>query len=277
MLLDRLTRRACCCGDRIELIALFFLGTVLIVAVVLQNTIAPLPLESTSETFCSAVRRVEVVHDIDDDACCISYGKITSLAQENYKFVKDGYNERLYNHKQLNAQSLYVDVGAFDGGAADVFHERYRPQMLLIEPSPSRFNVLRAKYDIFPNVDLRNVAVGPRNEDAYLFENGYGSYVTHEHTAGSYPIRIQTWPTIMQTPRKIDLLYINCEGCEYIVLDALMNSTTIADVQTLYVQFHKQYQDDAPYKRCAIRHRLRKTHKLVYQVTWVWEIWELRP
>lgn len=274
MFLDRLVRRLCC--DRIEIVALIVLGIVLIVAVVVQNTVAPLPLEGNGETFCAALRRVEVVYDIDDDICCVSFGQIASYTSEKIRFIRDGYYERLYNYKPLTADSLYVELGPSQGDVTEAFHDKFRPQMLLLEPSPKRFDKRRSKYDIYPNVELRNVAIGQRDANAFFVETTQGAHVIESYASNAHPIRIETWATALEKRPNVDLLFLNCEGCEYVALTALTNSTVVSNVQTIMVQFHKQFEDDASRKRCAIRKQLRKTHKLVYQVTWVWEIWEIR-
>lgn len=279
MLIDRLSRNCCEPGANLRclvILALVAFFTAMAFALFTNVDDHVSSYGNQRETFCAALRRVEVVHRVDENECCLSFGKITSLALENYKFQQAGYNELLYTSKVLTQDSLYVDVGAFDGGAADEFYRRYWPRMILIEPSPLRFASLRLKYNMDPKVTLVNAAVGPKDEESYLVENGSGSHVTSSHEQNVVPIHVKTWPSIVGNERNIDLLYINCEGCEYVVLDALINSTMIHRVDTIFVQFHKQYHDDAPARRCHARDMLRRTHDLKFQVVWVWEIWERR-
>jgi hypothetical protein len=75
----------------------------------------------------------------------------------------------------------------------------------------------------------------------------------------------------------VDLLYINCEGCEYDVLEYMIDSGWIARMEHVLVQFHG-FQDPANVaKRCLIRELLRRTHSPVFSYAFVWEEWKVNP
>jgi hypothetical protein len=73
----------------------------------------------------------------------------------------------------------------------------------------------------------------------------------------------------------VDLLHVNCEGCEFPVLEYLLRSPWIARVRHLLVQFHSFRDVDAVDRRCTLRAQLARTHRLAWDRSFVWERWDL--
>jgi FkbM family methyltransferase len=256
------------------------LFTAVMVVVVIVGMIPPFYLFGVYPTkhpneFCDALYVAEQHFKIEplDDTCCLSDGMQKTLANQNWKFKRDGYDTFLNNYVQLDERSMYFELGAFDGTTSRKFYDKFRPRMFLVEPSPRYFSKMEQRFAGVPNVTLLNAGIGAQDGKAYLYDDGYGSYVTSNPT-NAFPIRLVSWQTIFDSVGTVDLAYVNCEGCEYIVLGYLTKEH-MRRVKAFYIQFHKQYQDDAPVRRCEMRRKLRETHRLVYQVTWVWEIWIL--
>lgn len=256
------------------------LATVVFIVIVIVGMIPPFylfgiyPTKNPSE-LCDALYIAEQRFKIypQDDSCCVADGIQKTLANQDWKFKRDGYDTFLNSYVKLNSSSMYFELGAFDGTTSKKFYDLFRPRMFLVEPSARYFNTMQARFAGKDGVTLLNAGIGTEDGSAYLFDNGYGSYVT-TNPVNAVPIQLVSWQTIFDRVGTVDLAYVNCEGCEYIVLGYLTEQH-MRRIKTFYIQFHKQYQDDAPVQRCVMRRKLRNTHRLVYQVTWVWEIWIL--
>lgn len=73
--------------------------------------------------------------------------------------------------------------------------------------------------------------------------------------------------------RSADLLYLNCEGCEYEVLQRLADTGWLKKIPRMAIFWHA---GGAPWnQRCTLDHRLRESHRLVRAVHST-ELWSLR-
>ena len=74
-------------------------------------------------------------------------------------------------------------------------------------------------------------------------------------------------------------MQINCEGCEYEVLERLLESPReLAVVRAIEVQFHLDWGVQTDTKRyCSIESGLRAAHfELDYRHPFLWERWQRR-
>ena len=74
---------------------------------------------------------------------------------------------------------------------------------------------------------------------------------------------------------RVDLMKINIEGGEYELLDRLIETRLIERIGNIQVQFH----DIASHSRSdmeRIQMELSRTHRPIYQYTFVWESWTRR-
>ena len=116
-------------------------------------------------------------------------------------------------------------------------------------------------------------------------------------------VPIKTWRDFQTKFSIINLLHLNCEGCEFDALEGLIDTDFVKRVQNIFVQvpndtswvilpqlgFHihcslHAYLDqfhghDNPAKheqRCHLHELLRRTHTLHLNVPFLWETWRLR-
>lgn len=192
------------------------------------------------------------------------------------KYRADGWNEVLFSFKVLNESSVYLDIGGFIGETAQIFRDRYHPQMFIVEPSAKNCEVLKEK---LPTATIFNFGIGTSDVPLYLTPEGMAAVITPNNVPGSELVTLKPWGELEKlVPKKIDLLFINCEGCEYPVLEALLESPFLYKIDAIYIQFHllNNFAGNGP-RRCHLRSRLRYTHQLEYESSWVWEIWTRRP
>ena len=77
---------------------------------------------------------------------------------------------------------------------------------------------------------------------------------------------------------KISALVINCEGCEYSLINFLTeNRKELATISTVIVQYHRNYIipgiDSLTDNYCELKMRLSRTHCLLWNFNYVWEAW----
>ena len=70
----------------------------------------------------------------------------------------------------------------------------------------------------------------------------------------------------------INLMKVNIEGGEYELLDRLIESDFIKQIDNIQVQFHNISQTSRSEMQ-RIQRELRKTHRPTYQYEFVWENW----
>jgi FkbM family methyltransferase len=73
----------------------------------------------------------------------------------------------------------------------------------------------------------------------------------------------------------IDLLHMNCEGCEWEMLERLISSDIVDKVQILQLGTH-WFEDikNIEQRYCTIESKLATTHRRIYQQHFGWERWE---
>ena len=75
--------------------------------------------------------------------------------------------------------------------------------------------------------------------------------------------------------KKIDLLKINIEGGEYPLLEKLVESKTIQNIQNIQIQFH-DFIPDYKKRYDLIAKELQKTHYKTYDYPFIWENWMMK-
>ena len=73
----------------------------------------------------------------------------------------------------------------------------------------------------------------------------------------------------------LDLLHVNCEGCEYEMLENIIKSGLHWRIKI--IQFGTHFFPEVPRlteRYCAIRSELSKSHKMVYGTAFAWERWD---
>ena len=200
---------------------------------------------------------------------------------------KDMENARWTQHTYLNANSRIVEVGGFVGVDAAKFILLANPYYLVLEPVPEYYKILEKKFSTNPKVTLfkfglgkinKTIKIGVVSGDATsLFEKNETSKRGQNQTL---IIRDATeFFTSLDVQRKpVDLLMINCEGCEYELLEVLIASSLIQYFKHVQFQFHLDLPGIAHQecRYCQIMSLLRRTHKPMFQFSYTWQAWQLK-
>ena len=73
----------------------------------------------------------------------------------------------------------------------------------------------------------------------------------------------------------IDLLHVNCEGCEWEMFDNLIETKVLESIKS--IQFSAHYFSQVPNllsRYCKLKKTLAMTHKMVYGQSFGWERWD---
>ena len=195
------------------------------------------------------------------------------------KFVGATFvNKHILHEADINADSVVLDVGAFTGSWAQHIVDRYDPVIYAFEPNPNSFKKLQQKAASNPKLQPIPYGLGDEDISVEFTLKGLGSSMCDER--GSHSDTPRTTVEIAAIDRvwaelnlgQIDLMKINIEGAEFPLLDKMIKADLLNKVDCFMIQFH-EWHPGAYSKRLRIREELSKTHRLVWDYTFVWEKW----
>lgn len=144
--------------------------------------------------------------------------------------------------------------------------------------------ILEEKFGSNPRVKIFPIGVDAKNSVMRLDDNGMASSA---FTDGKIEAEVRDIVDVLfdvmasEEKWEIDLLHINCEGCELSILERLIEYNDrflLKRLKNIEVQFHFQetYQKmESKSRYCRIQEILSETHKIKYHFHYIWELWEL--
>lgn len=173
--------------------------------------------------------------------------------------------------------AVVMDVGGYIGEWAEKIQTRYNARIFSFELDPSTLPRLQKRFASNPNVQCLDYGLGGQDCTLSLKQKDMGSTLydkAGDDHAASVTVQVRDIVKVMDELQlsNVDLLKLNIEGGEYDVLERLLESGKIRDVDCLMVQFH-EWLDNANWRRFKIRRQLRKTHRQIWNHTFIWEQW----
>ncbi|XP_060063894.1 uncharacterized protein LOC132544329 [Ylistrum balloti] len=217
------------------------------------------------------------------DHCVQNYEHDFKAAHELFWYGDNQY-VRHHHHKYLTNQSLVIDVGGNVGEDAEYFIQHYNPKnYVILEPLKLLYRNLVKKFTLRHNIVTYNVGLGKKNEVFMLSIEGHDGDATSPFLAktaeGTCSLKVVN-TTVFLTKLgvgcyDVDLLTLNCEGCEYDVLESLLATSLINNFKHIQFATHVKLQYLVnPVKRyCDIQELLQRTHRLSYSYKFNWETW----
>ena len=179
----------------------------------------------------------------------------------------------------LDEDSVVIDVGGYRGEWSEPIWERYRCRIEVYEPAHKPLALLRDRFTDVPAVTVHEVGLGSSAFEATLADKGPGSTIYSGDEADPRSETIRIVDVIDELDRfgfdNVDLVKINIEGGEYDLLDRWLASPHGERVDEYLIQFH-EWLPWAHVRRWKIRRTLAKTHELVWDYPWVFELWRRR-
>lgn len=194
-----------------------------------------------------------------------------------------------------NGTALYIGAHR-EGEDGLALRERYGLRLHVFEPSRSFFPELVAAVGNASGVTLHNYGLGARTRVAQLQLSGTGSTTMPEGRA-SHPeaqaeeVLIRSTEEVVQDlfsdgHLDVELLHVNCEGCEYEVVDGLWDISYLKHVSQIQIATHLLESPaetlEATFERslelsvsryCQMHRALAATHDRIWGLPWVWERW----
>lgn len=186
----------------------------------------------------------------------------------------DNGDKTLRLNYNLNEKSIVFDLGGYEGQWASDIYSKYRSTIYVFEPMHEYAKNIKERFK--KNPDIKTFTFGLSNEDKKisLTIDGDASSVIKE-SDNAVQAELKKAVTFIDSlgVRKIDLMKINIEGGEYDLLDHLIETGWIKNIDNIQVQFH-DFFDEAEARMIKIQAQLKKTHKITYQYPFVWENWK---
>ncbi|VDI41429.1 Hypothetical predicted protein [Mytilus galloprovincialis] len=207
---------------------------------------------------------------------------------------------RWNNHTFLNDRSSVLDIGGNTGIDASHIISLFKPmRYIILEPLKRYYNHLVNTFSSEHMVEVYQFGVGkqnakldisirgPNGEGSSVFmrgPNGEGSSVFINQTSNKKTtIQIFNITHIFirlgfSCENQLDLMTINCEGCEFEVIEELQKTNILNYIKNIQFATHStlKYLKEPKYRYCRIQELLSRTHMLSYQYKFIWESWKRR-
>ena len=187
----------------------------------------------------------------------------------------------------LNSSSLIVEVGGNRGDDTTEFIKLYNPFIISFEPIPEMSEKLIQKFKANGKVEIRRYGLGnrARNLSVELFDFGNAgtSIFRSLSSSNSSKVRqiqlldvIKVIEDIRNTRTRngiIDMISINCEGCEFEILPALILNNMTQYFRIIQFGSHTGLLRESSCVYCQIDQALERTHQIKFHYTKLWEGW----
>lgn len=196
---------------------------------------------------------------------------------------------------------VVLEVGTNVGSDLEVWLPRFpSAKFFSVEPIPDLFRRTRQRFHDTARVKLLNFGLSDVDGNASMAFEGAAGEASSAFAAvpaaapasfgsggsgrrGGQVIQLRDASAVLreiadEVGRPPDVVSMNCEGCEYAVLERLLSTDWVAQVAFLQVSWHKTAGvPDRKARHCEIEHRLHETHDLVwFDFSFGWQGWAKR-
>jgi FkbM family methyltransferase len=190
----------------------------------------------------------------------------------------------------LNSSSLIVEVGGNIGQDTSKFIRLYNSSIITFEPLVPMAKDLIKQFKTNPKIEIQPYGLGNRArnlsvEPADSSNTGTSIFRKLSSTNSSIIQQIQLLEVIRvienirRTKTKdgiIDMISINCEGCEFEIIPALILNNLTQYFRIIQFATHIDVLKNASCIYCQIEQALERTHQIIYHYTMLWEAWVLK-
>jgi len=189
------------------------------------------------------------------------------------RWRKDNGEKFRYQYN-LNQNSTVFDLGGYAGQWTNDIYSKYNCNIFVFEPVETFFKKIEKRFKNNNKIKVFNFGLSneDKEEEISIKDDASSLYVKGEKTS---KIILKKASDFLNKNNlgKIDLMKINIEGGEYDLMEDIISSGIINQINNIQVQFH-HFIDNAEERMKKIQKELEKTHHLTYQYKFVWENWE---
>jgi len=176
----------------------------------------------------------------------------------------------------LNENSVFIEIGGNRGDDMDFFLNTYPfLNYYVFEPVKQWATHLENKHKV-PKVHVYAIGLGDEAAELNFDANqGFGANQWGKRdavTIAQVSDFFNSHPVLNSS--QIDVFHINCEGCEYPVLEELIKANYAPKWKVLQFGSHNYpHQRDIMARYCRLQDLLLPTHNRVWGVPGAWERW----
>jgi len=176
----------------------------------------------------------------------------------------------------LNASSIVLDLGGYEGQWASDIYSRYCCTVHVFEPVQAYAENIQRRFAGNAHIQVYPFGLGATNTEIQIGLSNDGSSV-FQKTAQTETGQLVEAKAFFDRNGigEIDLMKINIEGGEYEFLEYLLDTGLAVKIKDVQVQFH-DFVPNAETRMKSIQERLSQTHSLTYQYEFVWENWRVK-
>ena len=178
----------------------------------------------------------------------------------------------------LNSNSVVFDIGAYMGNFSKEIYKKFKCNLYAFEPQTEYYSFLSKEFASHKeNVKIFNFGLLDENK-TIMISDIEGSSSIYSRPEGDLSVTVQMRSFIdfieENSIKKIDLIYMNIEGSEYKLLNEIIQTGYIKNIDYLQIQFHNFVDGSKPLRK-QIRKQLKKTHKCIFNFPFIWEGWQI--
>lgn len=192
------------------------------------------------------------------------------------KWSSNKSNEDLRLNYNLNENSLVFDVGGYKGDWANGIYSLYKCKIFIFEPVEQFANDISYRFAENGKIIVNKFGLSSETRKADIALKQDSSSIYQDNADKTKITLINAVDFFKEhNIQNIDLMKINIEGGEYDLLEHLIATDFVKNINNIQVQFHI-FIPDARKKMKNIQKQLSKTHYLTYQYPFIWENWKLK-
>jgi FkbM family methyltransferase len=188
----------------------------------------------------------------------------------------EGGDDKFRFDYPLTEDSLVVDVGGYDGAWAQLVWDKFKCNIIILEPVERLYQQIVDKFKDNSKVKVYKVGAHNTNQEQLITFNANESSMFGAE-GNKENIQLVDFVEFYKSNinRNIDLLKINIEGGEYELFEHLINNQMLSIADNFQVQFHSCYPiPNYSQRKDSISEALKQTHVLTYEFEYVWENWK---
>ncbi|CAF0984677.1 unnamed protein product [Adineta ricciae] len=194
-------------------------------------------------------------------------------------------------HKHLfNSSSLIIEVGGNRGHDTVEFIKLHNPWIMSYEPLPFMAKNLSNMFKSNPKVQIFPYGLGNHARNVSIEPNDYGNAGTSlyrplssKNSSNIVQVEILEIVEVIENIRRtkskngmIDMISINCEGCEFEIIPALIINNLTQFFRVIQFGSHIGLVPSGLCIYCQIEEGLERTHTTLFHYNKVWEGWVLK-
>ena len=215
---------------------------------------------------------------------CVSSYETDWRTDHDLFWTGDNQYIRWKHHRYLKKYSIVFDIGGNVGDDAEELMKKAELyKYILLEPMEKLYIGLREKFKDREFVNIYNIGLAAKTDQIKVnIEGNFGdatSVFKSSTLEGTCTLRVvnatEFFIAVGVGCYEVDLLTINCEGCEYDVLESILSSSFVKSFKNIQFATHSKlaYLKDPVERYCVIQRILARTHSLTYQYKFNWESW----